>query len=137
MHEWALAEAVIAAALETAQKERLKEVSALKVKLGELQQVDREIFENALSEILRLEKPPLRGARCDLEIEKAAFRCRACRREWKLESALRGKDHEETEAIHFLPEMIYVYVRCPGCSSPDFEILRGRGVWLESLEGDS
>lgn len=137
MHEWALAEAVVAAASQTAERERLKEVSLLKVKLGELQQVDREIFEGALADILRLEKPPLKGARASLEIEKAAFRCRPCRREWKLESALRGKDREQTEAIHFLPEMIFVYVRCPGCSSPDFEIIRGRGVWLESLEGES
>ena len=137
MHEWALAEAVVAAASQTAKRERLKEVSLLKVKMGELQQVDREVFETALTEILRLEKPPLRGARASLEIEKAAFRCRPCRREWKLEAALRGKDREETEAIHFLPEMIYVYVRCPGCSSPDFEIIQGRGVWLESLEGES
>ena len=137
MHEWALAEAVVASASQTAERERLKEVSVIKVKLGELQQVDREIFENALAEILRLEKPPLRGARVDLEVEKAAFRCRPCRREWKLEAALRGKDPEEAEAIHFLPEMIYVYVRCPGCSSPDFEIIHGRGVWLESLEGES
>jgi hydrogenase nickel incorporation protein HypA/HybF len=137
MHEWALAEAVVAAASEAAARERLKGVSLLKVKMGELQQVDREIFEEALKEILRMEKPPLRGARASLEIEKAAFRCRACGREWKLEAALRGKDTEQTEAIHFLPEMVFVYVRCPGCSSPDFEILRGRGVWLESLEAES
>ena len=137
MHEWALAEAVVAAASQTAEREGLKEVSLLRVKLGELQQVDREVFETALAEILRLEKPPLRGARASLEIEKAAFRCRPCRREWKMESALRGKDREQTEAIHFLPEMIFVYVRCPACSSPDFEIIHGRGVWLESLEGET
>ncbi len=137
MHEWALAEAVVAAASEAAARERLKGVSLLKVKMGELQQVDRGIFEEALKEILRMEKPPLRGARASLEIEKAAFRCRACRREWKLEAALRGKDTEQTEAIHFLPEMVFVYVRCPGCSSPDFEIIRGRGIWLESLEAES
>ncbi len=137
MHEWALAEVVVAAASEAAARERLKGVSLLKVKMGELQQADRGIFEEALKEILRMEKPPLRGARASLEIEKAAFRCRACRREWNLEAALRGKDTEQTEAIHFLPEMVFVYVRCPGCSSPDFEIIRGRGIWLESLEAES
>lgn len=137
MHEWALAEAVVAAAAKSAERERIKKVSVLNVKLGELQRIDREIFEEALKEILHQEKPPLHSARTKLEIEKAMFRCRACQREWKLEPALRGKDREEAEAIHFLPEMIYVYVRCPGCSSPDFEILRGRGVWLESLEEEN
>ncbi len=136
MHEWALAEAVVAAAARTAERERLKTVSLLRVRVGELQRIDREIFEDALKEILRLEKPPLREARPHLEIEKAAFRCRSCRREWKLESSLRGRSREETEAIHFLPEMVFVYLRCPGCSGPDFEILHGRGIWLEALEGE-
>jgi Zn finger protein HypA/HybF involved in hydrogenase expression len=136
MHEWALAEAVVAAAAKTAARERMKQVLLLKVRVGELQRIDREIFETALQEILRLEKAPLREARTRLELEKAAFRCRPCGREWKLDSALRGKDPEMMEAIHFLPEMVFVHVRCPGCSSPDFEISTGRGVWLDTVEGE-
>ena len=42
MHEWALAEAVITAAQQIAEKEKLKEVKEVTIKVGELQQVDKE-----------------------------------------------------------------------------------------------
>jgi hydrogenase nickel incorporation protein HypA/HybF len=48
---------------------------------------------------------------------------------------LRSLDEEAREAIHFLPEAAHAYIRCPKCGSPDFEILSGRGVWLESVRG--
>jgi hydrogenase nickel incorporation protein HypA/HybF len=32
------------------------------------------------------------------------------------------------ESIHFLPESIYAYYRCPRCGSIDFEIVKGRGI---------
>ena len=41
MHEWALAEAVIKTASEIADKEGLKQVTEVTVKIGELQQVER------------------------------------------------------------------------------------------------
>ncbi|PIU59652.1 hydrogenase nickel insertion protein HypA, partial [Candidatus Bathyarchaeota archaeon CG07_land_8_20_14_0_80_47_9] len=51
MHEWALAEAVIAAVAEAAEKERLTEVAEVRIKVGELQQVDVGILEFALSQL--------------------------------------------------------------------------------------
>ncbi|MBL7075500.1 hydrogenase maturation nickel metallochaperone HypA, partial [candidate division KSB1 bacterium] len=45
MHEWALAEAVISTALEVSKKEKLKKITKIKLMMGELQQIDREIFE--------------------------------------------------------------------------------------------
>ena len=40
MHEWALAEAIISAASETAEKEDLKEVTEVKIKLQAILQSD-------------------------------------------------------------------------------------------------
>ena len=51
MHEWALAEAVIKTATEIAQKEDLKQVNEVTVKIGELQQVERPIFRFALTQL--------------------------------------------------------------------------------------
>ena len=48
MHEWALAEAVITAAQQIAEKEKLKEIKEVNIKIGELQQVERDIFRFAL-----------------------------------------------------------------------------------------
>ena len=39
------------------------------------------------------------------------------------------------EAIHFVPEIAHTYIKCPKCGSPDFEVVQGRGVWLESIKG--
>ncbi|TEU07589.1 hydrogenase nickel insertion protein HypA, partial [Candidatus Bathyarchaeota archaeon] len=51
MHEWALAEAVVSTTLKIAEEKGLKEIIELKIKIGELQQIDQEIFEFALSQL--------------------------------------------------------------------------------------
>ena len=40
MHEWALAEAILTSARQIADKEGLKEVTEVTIKVGELQQVE-------------------------------------------------------------------------------------------------
>jgi hydrogenase nickel incorporation protein HypA/HybF len=133
MHEWALAEAVVAAAVKSAEQERLATITAIKVRLGELQQIEREVFEFALKEILMRHEPLLRTAGIELEIERASFKCRNCDNEWTFADV--DLNPEEAESIHFIPEIAHVYMRCPTCSSPDFEVIKGRGVWLASLQG--
>lgn len=130
MHEWALAEAVVAAASEVAEKEGLKEVSKIKVKVGELQQIDPEVFEFALSQF---KTGKFKNAEFVLEDVKAELKCRACGHRWAFD---REKLDEGTaEAIHFVPEIAHTYIKCPKCGSPDFEVVEGRGVWLESIRG--
>jgi hydrogenase nickel incorporation protein HypA/HybF len=130
MHEWALAEAVVAAALQTAEKEGLKEVTEVRIKVGELQQIELDILEFALSQ---LKPAKFKKAKFTIEVAKAKLKCRVCGRKWFLE---REKlDDNTAEAIHFVPETVHTYIKCPKCSSPDFEILEGRGVWLESIKG--
>lgn len=130
MHEWALAEAVISAASQTAEKEGLKAVSEVKIKVGELQQVELDIFEFALSQ---LKTGILKNARFTIEAVKARLKCRVCGHDWTFST--KGLSGDSAEAIHFVPETIHAYIRCPKCGSPDFEILQGRGMWLESIKG--
>jgi hydrogenase nickel incorporation protein HypA/HybF len=132
MHEWALAEAVIAKAVQEATNTFAK-VTEIHLQLGELQHIEREIFESALREILSTAEPIVKDAQVKLELTKAAFACRACQHQWQLDRL--NLSHEISEAIHFLPEMSLVYLRCPQCQSPDFEIISGRGLWLASLHG--
>ncbi len=130
MHEWALAEAVIAAALEIAEKEGLKEISEINIRIGELQQIEEDIFEFALS---NLKSDKLKNAKIVVNTAKAEFRCRICGTKWFFE---KNKVSEDTaEAIHFVPEVAHTYIKCPSCGSPDFEIVEGRGVWLENIKG--
>jgi hydrogenase nickel incorporation protein HypA/HybF len=130
MHEWALAEAIITAASEIAEKEGLKEVSIVKIRVGELQQVERDILEFALSQLKTVK---LKKAKFKIETEKAKLRCRVCGHIWAFDKE--SLDEATSEAIHFIPEVAHTFIKCPKCGSPDFEIQEGRGVWLQSVKG--
>ena len=131
MHEWALAEAVVSAVSNMAEKEGLKTVSAVNLKVGELQQIDIGIFKFALSQ---LSSGKLKDARVNVTKARAKFKCRKCGHKWSFNKA--ELDESAKEAIHFVPEIAHAYVRCPSCGSPDFEVERGRGVWIQSVEGE-
>jgi hydrogenase nickel incorporation protein HypA/HybF len=133
MHEWALAESVIKAALEHAGAGKLKNLKETGVVFGELQAIDKEIFVFALEE-LRKQFPGARTCKFKIILEPAAFRCKACSREFPLKGLKKTRD--EAEFIHFVPEMAHTFLKCPGCKSPDFEIARGRGVSISYIKGD-
>jgi len=130
MHEWALAEAVITAASEIAEKEGLKQVTHVTIRVGELQQVEKEILEFALSQ---LKTARFKTAKFEVETEEARLRCRACGHTWVFKT--KNVDEATLEAIHFVPEIAHTYIKCPNCASPDFEIEQGRGVWLQTVRG--
>lgn len=131
MHEWALAEAIISAVSEVAERESFREVSSVVVVVGELQQVDRNILRFAIEQ---LKQGKLAGAKFIIRMERAMFTCRACGYKWPFRGADLTEDVRET--IHFVPEAAHAYVRCPACGSPDFEISGGRGVWIASVRGE-
>ena len=130
MHEWALAEGVILTATRIAEEQGIKEITEVKVGIGELQQIEHEIFLFALEQ---LRTPNMKEAKFTLEAIAGKLRCRVCGEEWEFSN--REMDEETSEAIHFVPEMAHVYVKCPSCESPDFEVLEGRGVILASISG--
>jgi hydrogenase nickel incorporation protein HypA/HybF len=130
MHEWALAEAVISTVSQISEKEGLKEVIEVEIKVGELQQIELNILEFALSQ---LKTSKLKNVKFHIKTIKAELTCRVCGHKWIFR---KEKMNEEiAEAIHFVPEIAHTYVKCPKCGSPDFEILKGRGIWLESVRG--
>jgi hydrogenase nickel incorporation protein HypA/HybF len=130
MHEWALAEAVVRAARQIAEKENLREVREVTIKVGALQQVEEGILRFALSQL-----KPASFKNAEFRIVKASttLRCRVCGRKWLFRKS--HLDADTAEAIHFVPEVVHSYIKCPKCGSPDFEILEGRGVWLENIKG--
>jgi len=130
MHEWALAEAVIAAAQQIAEKEKLKEIKEVTIKVGELQQVEEEILRFALSQ---LKPASFKNAEFHIAKAKTKLKCRVCGHAWLFSKS--KLDEETAEAIHFVPEVAHAYIKCPKCGSPDFEIAEGRGVWLENIKG--
>jgi hydrogenase nickel incorporation protein HypA/HybF len=133
MHEWALAEAVIEAAVEDARKEGMTRITEITVRIGELQQIELDPFTFALDEITRLHGELLQNAQVKLEDEPAIFKCRVCGTEWHYHKV--DLSEAEGEAIHFAPEVAHAYMRCPSCKSPDFEVLQGRGVTIQRIKG--
>ena len=137
MHEFALAQAVIDTALHAAHDAGISRITRIVVRLGELQAIDPDSFEFALREVLPVAEARLADAAITVEREPAAFRCRACERHFSQAEAPRPSGHEESEAIHFIPELAHAFLRCPRCQSPDFEVVAGRGVTLQCVEGDT
>lgn len=136
MHELALAQAVVAAALETAEREKLGRLTRIVVRIGELQSIDRGVFDFALRQVLPAGEPRIASAELVLETEPARFECRPCGRSFGLRDTDGPLDRDESEAIHFIPELAHVYLRCPDCHSPDFAVRGGRGVTIRTLEGE-
>ena len=130
MHEWALAEAVIAAASQIAKKEQLKEIAEVTIKVGELQQVELDILRFALSQ---LKPASFKNAKFRIMRTNTQLKCRVCGHAWLFTK--QKLNRSTAEAIHFVPEVAHTYLKCPKCGSPDFEITEGRGVWLESIKG--
>ena len=136
MHEWALAESILVAALEAAEKEKLKTITEIKIAIGELQQIEQEIFEFALEEIIKMYEDKLGKAKISIETIKSTLQCKSCEHSWKFSDVKKKLSEDEGEAIHFIPEVAFVHMRCPKCSSPDFEIKTGRGVSITAITGE-
>ena len=137
MHEWALAESILAASVEAAEKEKLKKITKIKVQLGELQQINKEIFQKALDDLKDVHKSKLlEKAEFKIDTEETELKCKNCGNEWKFSDVKKKLNADESEAIHFIPEVAFVHSRCPKCNSPDFEILKGRGVTITQIKGE-
>lgn len=136
MHEWALAESIIMSVMDEATKHSLKRVEKVNLQIGELQQLDLDVFILALDHFLQFHDLPLKTDGIVIETVRSVLQCRACGVEWSYTDGAEELKGEQKEAIHFLPEVVHTYLACPACGSPDFEILTGRGVWIESIEGE-
>ncbi len=132
VHEWALAEAIVEYVKHRAREDGKKHVRKLVVKLGVLQSIDKEILSFALNELFR---------DSGLVVDEVVFdevpvilKCRRCGYEWSPNMDI---DEAIKEAIHFVPEAVYSYFKCPRCGSRDFVIVKGRGVEIgEIMYGD-
>ncbi len=131
MHEWALAQAIIDAAVDVATREDARRIVEINIVLGELQTIDKEILRVALENIKK--DTIARDAAINFESEKMRFRCNLCGHEWGLDKLDDILNENEIESIHFIPELVHAFVRCPNCGGSDYEIVAGRGVYIKSI----
>jgi len=135
MHEWALAESILVAAVEAAEKEKMKKITEITIGFGELQQIEQDVFEFALDEIIK-SQPDLKDLKIKIKTLKSSLKCKSCGNTWSFSDMKKKLSEDEGEAIHFLPEVAFVHSRCPKCKSPDFEITEGRGVSITQIKGE-
>lgn len=131
MHEWALAEAIIETIIARASESKTKNISYVKVKLGKLQQIDRDILAFAINELLKLAKNEhgIEIKEIIFDDEEAVAKCLRCGYRWSLD--LESMDGSSREYIHFIPEVIHAFISCPRCGSHDYEVVSGRGISIE------
>ncbi|MEM2021049.1 MAG: hydrogenase nickel incorporation protein HypA, partial [Zestosphaera sp.] len=121
--EWALAEGVCKYVASVARGRRFRKV---RIALGELQSIDKDVFRFALTELLKAQGFEVGKDVVEFVVKHAVLQCRRCGRLWRLSEADLSED--EKEAVHFIPEVIHAYASCPECGSRDFEVIEGRGV---------
>ncbi len=129
VHEWALAESIADYIEQELNRTGKKSIIRIMIKLGVLQSIDKEILDFALKEIIKS-----RGYHVGeiiYEDEEVSLKCRKCGYEWEINPS--QLDEAVREAIHFVPEAVYSYFKCPRCGSRDFEIVRGRGISIQEI----
>jgi len=131
VHEWALAEAVLYSLLDVTKKYSDHKIKEVVIEVGELQGIDLEVLKFALKELAK--SLGLEDVLFRVEVTEAEFRCRSCGFTWKLSDVRKKLDEATREAIHFVPDIVHTFIQCPRCGSPDYEIVRGRGVCLKSI----
>jgi hydrogenase nickel incorporation protein HypA/HybF len=136
MHEWALAESIVLTAIDVAKKEKLKKITEINIEIGELQQIEQDIFEFAIKEIIKSHEKKLTNVKLKISTGESKLKCKSCNHEWFFSDMKKKLNEDESEAIHFIPEVALVHARCPKCGSPDFDITTGRGVSISSIKGE-
>lgn len=135
MHEWALAEAVLEELKKHTDPKRNQRIEKLVLGFGTLQAVDRGIFLDGMRSLIPGAGlgAAFEASAIEVRDEPAAFSCRNCGRQWRLDETP-GITDEQKEAIHFLPETAHTFLSCPDCGGADFEVVQGRGVTIRSID---
>lgn len=128
VHEWALAESIVNYLVD----QGLRRIRVLRLRLGLLQGVDKEILLFSLREVASMQGVEI--GEVAVEDEEPVLKCNTCGYTWSMPAS--ALSDEEREAVHFVPEAIHAFTRCPRCGSRDFTVVKGRGVSLvEAVPG--
>lgn len=132
MHEWALADAIVYSGVKLASEKGLKKVNEIIVRVGEVNSIDLDAFNFAIKEIMK--DTILKDSKVTFKEIEATLKCNNCGYKFKYKDQFEKLSQDEKEAIHFIPETIHIYIRCPNCGSIDFDFEDGRGIFLEDIK---
>jgi len=143
LHELSIAQNIVDAALEEADKAGAEKVLSIEIKVGELMQVEVDVLREALGLLMKGKR--LEGASVKLDLVRASFSCSKCGETWGMEEArrqlagvpdeLRVREPDSVELpLHFLPQLYPAFLRCPRCGSSDVSVTAGEDIWLRRVE---
>ncbi|MCX7858130.1 MAG: hydrogenase nickel incorporation protein HypA [Deltaproteobacteria bacterium] len=137
MHEWAVAESIVLTVIQEAEKNNLKSLERITLRIGELQKMEKDILCFAMESLFKDQGYNISRDSFLIYEEPAVFKCNFCGNSWAYAEALNHISEEEKEFIHFIPEVAHGFLKCSSCGSADFELEKGRGVIVESIIGET
>lgn len=145
MHEWSLAEGLIRSLIDYARNENLSKIDEVDISIGELMNIDVNVFEEALKSIMSISG--LSDTSINIVIERVSFKCRRCNYAWSISEVydqlkerlddlgIMEPDGKESP-LHFFPELVSVFVNCPKCGSADFQVVSGNTIKILKIIGE-
>lgn len=113
MHELAIVEDVFRILEDLAKEHQLKQVDQVNVEIGAYMQIVPELFESAFEAV---KVNTVAGtAKLNMHFYSAVLRCHEC-----------GHEFEPPKDLPV----------CPQCNSTDNQILRGKDIYIKSIEGE-
>jgi hydrogenase nickel incorporation protein HypA/HybF len=131
MHELIIVEGIINTVSQYAEKEN-RRIRRIKVLIGELASFNKTLIEELFIELKR--GTILEDAEINIEVERADVGCQTCRKTWRYKDLIEPLSDDEREMIHFIPELIKTYTKCPECGSRTLEIKSGRSIRIGEIE---
>lgn len=112
MHEIKIAEELIGIIRQVAEEENLKKVTKVNIQFGKMIMIVSDVFHFVFESAVK--GTVAKNAKLYLEILPVKFACNKCK--------------EETE----IDDLLFV---CPLCGSNDLNLIQGREIIIESIEG--
>jgi len=141
MHEPSLAHSVAVALIEIAKSNNFSKVKEVEISVSEGNMIDEDIFMFWLKEMLK--GTIFENANIRLVKNELRFKCNSCGNVWSLsevkESLIRelcGDVVDCDTPIHYLPDIIQAYMKCPVCKSNDIEVLQSSGIMINRVIGE-
>ena len=117
MHELSITQSLLEIVIHEIEKHSISRVLAVKLKIGKFTNIEPSclvLYFGALSK-----NTPVEGAELKIEMVPVRGRCRGCQKVFDLNS-----------------ESLNLFFLCPACSGQDIEIINGRELSIEEIEGD-
>jgi hydrogenase nickel incorporation protein HypA/HybF len=145
LHEWSIANGIVEALL-SFQKEHKAKIGEVEIAVGQISGIETGILKYAL--VTLSEDEVLKAVKYKVYVREAMFKCQRCRYVWDFKECEKGLNDvlsgnqgiEGPEGVepplHFLPQLVTAYVRCPKCGSRDMNIIDGMDTVIKQISLD-